>query len=523
MTSNHCNTYSSTRKVRRCGERRRACSIRRRCLFRRLRCRVQSLSVRSRCFARLKSIRSKRGRRRISNSRSSWVDCPSVASRWSAIRPRSAACCLRIAPTIGKTGCRRRILSAGLANGLLSAEGNQWKTQRRALAPLFSRKTVLAFSAAMVDSAHALVERLARQQDQVVDVAVEATRTTLDVLERTIFSDGFGRDAEEIRVAMKSYFDTIGRIDPLDLLGLPAVVPRPSRWRLRPMLRLFEDAIDTIISTRRRQIARNKPDVPRDILTFLLEARDPETGEALSEVEIRANVLTFIAAGQETTANCITWSLFLLSQSPEWRQRIQAEADREFGDGGGNVADRLVETRALVEETNRLYPPLAAMSRAALGPDELAGQRIRRGTMVVIAPYVLHRHRALWIEARLFRSEPLPQWCAREDRPLRVFAVRRRAAHLHWRHFRHPGSHDRLGGDYAELQSGARARPRGLAGAQGDVTAERRLTNDRQAPNSLTLALSGIDLRRRNKLSAYQTVIGPLAKELAYHQRDHAK
>lgn len=301
-----------------------------------------------------------------------------------------------------KDWMQRRILSAGLTNGLLSAEEGQWKAQRRALAPLFSRKTVLAFSAAMVDSAQALVERLARHQDQVVDIAVEATRTTLDVLERTIFSDGFGRAAEEIRLAMKSYFDTIGRIDLFDLLGLPAAVPRPSRWRLHPMLQLFEDAIDTIIAARRRQIADNTPDVPRDILTLLFEARDPETGAALSEAEIRANVLTFIAAGQETTANCITWSLYLLSQSPAWRQRIQAEADRAFGDGKGDVADRLVETRAVVEETNRLYPPLAAMSRAALGPDELAGRRIGRGTMVVIAPYVLHRHRALWTRPDTF-------------------------------------------------------------------------------------------------------------------------
>lgn len=301
-----------------------------------------------------------------------------------------------------KDWMQRRILSAGLANGLLSAEGGQWKVQRRALAPLFSRKTVLAFSAAMVDSARALVERLGRHQDRTVDIAVEATRTTLDVLERTIFSDGFGRGAEEIRVAMKSYFDTIGRIDLLDLLGLPAAVPRPSRWRLGPTLRLFEDAVDTIIATRRRQVADNKPDVPRDILTLLLEAHDPETGAALSETEIRANVLTFIAAGQETTANCITWSLYLLSQSPEWRQRVQAEADREFGDGDDGAADRLVETRAVIEETNRLYPPLAAMSRAALGPDELAGQRIGRGTMVVIAPYVLHRHRALWTRPDVF-------------------------------------------------------------------------------------------------------------------------
>lgn len=301
-----------------------------------------------------------------------------------------------------KDWMQRRVLSAGLTNGLLSAEGNQWKSQRRALAPLFSRKAVSVFSGAMADSAQAMVERLSQHQDQVVDVAVEATRTTLDVLERTIFSDGFGRESEEIRVAMKGYFDTIGRIDPLDLLGLPSVVPRPSRWRLRPMMRVFEEAIDTIISTRRQQIAADKANIPRDILTLLLEARDPDTGEGLSEVEIRANILTFIAAGQETTANCITWSLFLLSQSPEWRQRIQAEADREFSDVRNGIAERLAETHALVEETNRLYPPLAAISRVALEPDELAGQRIRRGTMVVIAPYVLHRHRALWPNPEIF-------------------------------------------------------------------------------------------------------------------------
>ena len=301
-----------------------------------------------------------------------------------------------------KDWLQRRILSAGLADGLLSVEGKQWKTQRHALAPLFSRKAVLAFSNAMVGSAQNLVERLKQREGQVVDIAVEATRTTLDVLERTIFSNGFGRGAEDIRIAMKAYFDTIGRIEPLDVLGVPSIVPRLNRRRLRPMLQLFEEAIDTIISRRRRQIAEAKADVPRDILTFLLEARNPTTGEALTEAEIRANILTFIAAGQETTANCITWSLFLLSQSPEWRRRIQAEVDREFGEGSDGAVERLVETRATVEEANRLYPPLAAISRAALGPDQLGGQPIRRGTMVVIAPYVLHRHRALWTNPDAF-------------------------------------------------------------------------------------------------------------------------
>ena len=301
-----------------------------------------------------------------------------------------------------KDWLQRRVLSAGLSNGLLTAEGQQWRMQRRALAPLFARRTVLSFSVAMIDAAAALVERLKLRDGQIEDIAVEATRLTLDVLERTMFSDGLGRSPEEIRLAMKHYFEAIGRLDPFDVLGLPNWVPRLSRWKLRPMLRLFESAIDAIVSTRRRRIAEDPGGVPRDILTLLLEARDPETGEGLSEVEVRANILTFIAAGHETTANSITWSLFLLSQSPEWRRRVQAEADRELDGDVEGLAERLVETRAVIDEANRLYPPIAAISRAALAPDELAGEPIRRGTMVVIAPYVLHRHRALWADPDAF-------------------------------------------------------------------------------------------------------------------------
>jgi cytochrome P450 len=295
-----------------------------------------------------------------------------------------------------KDWLQQRILSAGLTNGLLTAEGNQWKVQRRALAPLFSAKTVMNFSAAMTEAADALAERLAASDGKVVDLAVEATRVTLDVLERTIFSDGIGRNREDIRIAMKSYFEELGRIDPLDLLGVPAFVPRPGRWKVQPMLRLFESAIDSIIATRREKLATNPDSVPRDILTLLLEAKDPENGAPLSEPEIRANILTFIAAGHETTANCITWSLFLLSQSPQWQERIAAEAGRELNGGSNGLAERLTETRAVIDEANRLYPPLAAISRVALGPDELARETIARGTLVVIAPYVLHRHRALW-------------------------------------------------------------------------------------------------------------------------------
>ncbi len=275
-----------------------------------------------------------------------------------------------------KDWMQRRILSAGLANGLLSAEGGQWKAQRRALAPLFSRKAVLAFSAAMVDSAQALVERLGRHQDQVVDVAVEATRTTLDVLERTIFSDGFGRGAEEIRVAMKSYFDTIGRIDLFDLLGVPAAVPRPSRWRLRPMLRLFEDAIDTIIATRRRQIADGQ--ARRAARYFDAAARSARSGNrrgAQREPRFARTSSPSLPPGRKRRPIALPGRYICCRSRPNGGSGFRRKPTASSATAKATWPTVSSKRAPLIEETNRLYPPLAAMSRAALGPDELAGRR----------------------------------------------------------------------------------------------------------------------------------------------------
>ena len=294
-----------------------------------------------------------------------------------------------------KDGLQRRMLVA-LGNGILTAEGDEWAVQRRTFAPIFIAKSIKSFAPVMTDAVGALCERWRSEDGRVIDVATEVTRLALDVLERTIFSDGLGRNAEEVRTAMRTFFDTAGRIEPFDVLGLPAFVPRLGRLSARSALRLFDNAIDTIIATRRQRLAEDAVNVPRDILTLLLEAQDPETGRGLSEPEVRANILTLISAGHESTANAMTWTLFLLSQSDEWRERIIAEAEREMHGSVETLAKRLVETRAVIDESMRLYPPLAAISRVAIGPDVLAGIEIKRGTIIVIAPYVLHRHRRLW-------------------------------------------------------------------------------------------------------------------------------
>ena len=145
--------------------------------------------------------------------------------------------------------------------------------------------------------------------------------------------------------------------------------------------------------------ARRRPD---DLLTLLMKAADPETGTGLSDEEVRANVITFIGAGHETTANALTWSLFLLSLSPEWQDRLGAEADEAMRGPVETLAERLIETRAVIEEAMRLYPPVASLSREAIGPDDLCGRRIRKGALIIISPYVLHRHQLLWHEPGRF-------------------------------------------------------------------------------------------------------------------------
>ena len=303
-----------------------------------------------------------------------------------------------------KDPIQRRILSAGLADGLLSAEGSRWEVQRRTLAPLFARRTVASFTDAMLRAADGLSERWqSLEAGTIVDVAAECTLLTLNVLALTIFSDGIGSDFDGFRAAMNDYFGAIGRIGVLDLMGAPDFVPRPGRKRLRQTMAYFEEVIDEIIAVRRRRLAHSpEADAPDDLLTLLLRALDPATGRPMSLAEVRANILTFLSAGHETTANALAWSVYLLSQSPPWYARVRAEADAELHGDRDGLLERLAVTRAVVEEALRLYPSIAALSRSAEAADTIGEISLRKGALIVIAPYILHRHRCLWLQPDLF-------------------------------------------------------------------------------------------------------------------------
>ncbi|KAB1073894.1 cytochrome P450 [Methylobacterium planeticum] len=302
-----------------------------------------------------------------------------------------------------KDDLQRRVLAPGLGNGLLTAEDEEWRLQRRMLAPVFSARNVAGFADAMNQAGARIARRLARRDGVRVDVALEMTRTTLDVLERTIFTQGLPSDPDALGRAITRFLEAVGPIDPLDVFGVPTFVPRIGRLRARPAIRFFAEIVDALIE-RRRALMRGGA-APKDLLTLLLAAQDPETGKGLTDLEVKANIVTFIAAGHETTANALTWALYCLSQDPAARERLEREVDAAVAGPAGFDAEALPFAKAVVEETMRLFPPVPFLSRQAIAEDRIGRLKIPRGSIVMVAPYVLHRHKTLWEDPAAFLPE----------------------------------------------------------------------------------------------------------------------
>ena len=152
------------------------------------------------------------------------------------------------------------------------------------------------------------------------------------------------------------------------------------------------------------RLAEPAADTPRDLFDLLLAARDPETGDGFSPDQLRDQIATMILAGHETTAVTLFWSLVLLAGAPDEQQRVAEEARgiEITPDNAMAAMPHLVRTRAVISEALRLYPPAFALAREAIGPDRVGGIEIPRGTVLLIAPWVLHRHRRLWRDPDAF-------------------------------------------------------------------------------------------------------------------------
>jgi cytochrome P450 len=297
-------------------------------------------------------------------------------------------------------------LTPAVGRGLLTADAESWRLQRRTVAPLFQPASVAGYLASMAAS---IEEMLARwdgyaRSGATIDIAREMTALTYDIISRTVFSHEIETPAEVMGAAITTYFEALGRIDLWDVLPLPRWLPRPAFIRARPAQGIFREEVGRLLERRRARIAAGGA-VPDDLVTRLMQARDPETGASLSDTVIHDNLVTFIGAGHETTANALAWTLFLLSEFPDADERVAFEAARLGEQIDAEGIARLAGTRMILEESMRLYPPVPFLSRGVAARDRIADVEVTRATRIIIAPWVLHRHRKLWDEPDLFRPE----------------------------------------------------------------------------------------------------------------------
>ena len=316
-----------------------------------------------------------------------------------------------------RTSATIRILRPIVGEGLLLSEGEDWRHQRRTIAPAMAPRVVPVMARHVSLATEETIAQIAAVAARgPVDILATVQFLALEIAARSMFSLEMRQYGAALRRLVARFAGSLGRPYFLDLM-LPAAIPTLrdlARMRFRSQWVAF---MDEIIAAR---LSAPQADAlcgkPRDLFDMLLAARDPETGEAFSRAQLRDQMATMIVAGHETTALTLFWSLYLLASSRADQERVAAEVRAiDLGpDGAAEALTKLPYTKAVVSEALRLYPPAFALARMAIGPDRLCDIPVPRGALVMISPWVLHRHLRMWRDpdafdpARFLGESPLP-------------------------------------------------------------------------------------------------------------------
>jgi cytochrome P450 len=293
-----------------------------------------------------------------------------------------------------------RILRPITGKGLLLSEGDDWRLQRRTIAPALAPRNLPMLARHIVTCTQEAVAALAAQTDGPVDLLAAMQNLALDIAGRSMFSLEMRQYGAAMRRMLTEYGLRYARPHLFDLV-LPPSIPTLRDLGRRRFQRAWMELMEEIMRTRQ---AAPPSEAPRDLFDLLVAARDPETGAAFTQSQLRDQVATMILAGHETTAVTLFWSLVLLSGAPN-EQQIVAEEVRAIDvtpETAMDVLPRMVRTRAVISEAMRLYPPAFTIVRQAIGADRAGDVEIPRGSILMIAPWVLGRHRKFWRDPDAF-------------------------------------------------------------------------------------------------------------------------
>lgn len=302
----------------------------------------------------------------------------------------------------GKSTIQYRSLALVTGEGLLVADTEAWRRQRPLVQPAFHHET-LEHIVSHVDVA---VQRMLARWDAlptggVVDVDEAMMHGALEVVGHALFGTDLSADADRLATATLSALEVVVARARVPVTP-PGWVPTPANRKLRASVEELDGAVGRMMDERRRSPRA----VPTDMLDLLMGSRD-DTGAGLTVTEIRDQVVTFIVAGHETVASALTWAWALLAAHPQVQRDLQDESDAVLAGRPATFADygRLPLARAIFDEALRLYPPAWLITRKSLGDDTLGGHDIPESSLLILSPWLLHRHPAAWPQAESFRPD----------------------------------------------------------------------------------------------------------------------
>ncbi|WP_275465367.1 cytochrome P450 [Streptomyces noursei] len=289
-------------------------------------------------------------------------------------------------------------------NGLLTSQDDDYLRQRRLVQPLFTKRRVDGYAAAVTTEADAVTARWRSVEGDVVDLVSEMNRLALRTVARILFGLDVEAAVETIHRCAPVINDYVVR-RAYTPLKVPRDWPTPRNLTHRKVTTELNALCDRIIAERRTASATGTTATPdhNDLLSLLVAAGNEEDG-TLDATEVREQVLIFLLAGHETTATSMAFALHLLARHPAEQTRIRAELTRVLGDRTPTAADldRLPRLTQAFKEAMRLYPAAAVVGRRAVEATEVAGHRLPAGADVVVAPWVTHRHPGLWEDPERF-------------------------------------------------------------------------------------------------------------------------
>ncbi|HEX9953239.1 MAG TPA: cytochrome P450 [Rubricoccaceae bacterium] len=291
-----------------------------------------------------------------------------------------------------------RLASQILGQGLLTSEVPVHTRQRRLVLPAFHHQKLRGYAATMVEQSVAEAQRWTSGTP--FDVAAAMNRLALAIAGRTLF----GADVlEHAGTVSNALAETLAGFDrsQFPLADKLAWIPRPAVRRTMRARATLDALVYGLIAERRAQGTEGRD----DLLSILIDARDEDTGEAMTDREVRDEALTLLLAGHETTAVALAWTFALLAQNPEAEARLHAEVDALPGDPTFESLAALPVTRLIVSESMRLRPPAWTVGREAARATELAGMPVPRGTTILFSPFFLHRDPRFWARPRVFNPD----------------------------------------------------------------------------------------------------------------------